>query len=327
MKSGFQELLRTALGGLAAMACMFAQAQSFPVRPLTLVIGFPPGGAFDSVLRTVADEMSTSLGQRVNVDNRAGAGGALATQWVVAAKPDGYTLLAAGMQLATGPHLSKINYDPKQDLVMIGQLSTMPVLLLVKADSPVKSGADLVTLARSRGNGITVGSGGVGTTGHFGSLLLSQGLKLQTIHVPFKGGAAGLQALAGGELDLMFDQPSGTMQALVQAGKVRVAAVMQNQRISTQPQAKTAAEFGLPLGAPLQGWQGLAARAGTPAPALQKIGAAWAAAVNSSAVKTRVAQLGLELETGRSADAFQKHYLAELQRWGDFIKKHQITTE
>ncbi len=310
-----------------ALATALAQAQAFPDKPLSLVVGFPAGGALDAVMRTIAEEMSKALGQRVNVDNRAGAGGAIATQYVISTKPDGYTLLAAGLQLATGPHLNKVSYNPQSDLTMIGQLGTVPVLLLVKADSPIRSAADIVALARSRGKPVNIGTGGIGTTGHFGTIMIGNGLKVDAVHVPFKGGAAALQALAAGDVDLVFDQQSGVMQGLVQGGKVRIVAVMQNQRVAALPDVKTAAEFGLALDAPLQGWQGLAVRAGTPAPVVQKLTSAWNTAVATPAVKARAEQLGIELETGKSPEAFQKHYLTELERWGVFIKRHQITAD
>jgi len=321
------KVVRIALIGLWAIGGSMAQAQTFPDKPISLVVGFGAGGAFDTVMRTIAEEMSKNIGQRVNVDNRAGAGGAIATQYVISAKPDGYTLLAAGLQLATGPHLNKVAYNPQADLTMIGQLGTVPVLLLVKADSPIKSAADVVALAKTRGNTVNIGTGGIGTTGHFGTLMLGNALKIDATHVPFKGGAPALQALAGGDVDLVFDQQSGVMQGLIQGGKIRVVAVMQDKRVGALPEVKTAAEFGLKLEAPLQGWQGLAVRSGTPPAVVQKLTASWNAAVSASSVKARAEQLGIELETGKSPEAFQKHYLAELDRWGAFIKKHQITAE
>lgn len=303
------------------------QAQTFPDKPLSLVVGFPPGGATDSAMRTVAEELAKALGQAVVIDNRAGAGGAIATQYVVGARPDGYTLLTAGLQLATGLHLNKVAYNPLQDLTMVGQLGNVPVLLLVKGDSKIQSAADLAALAVSRGDGITVGTGGVGTTGHFGSLMLGTALKVTTVHVPFKGGAPGLQALASGDVDVMFDQMSGAMLGLIQAGKVRVVAVMQNTRMTTLPHVKSAAEFGLVLDAPLQGWTGLAVYSGTPAPVVQKLRAAWMTAVDSAAVKAKVDQLGIDLDTRKSPEDFQRFYLGELARWGAFIKKNQITAQ
>ena len=311
----------------AGIFCGFSQAQSYPERPISLLVGFPPGGAFDSVMRTLAEELSKSLGQRVNIDNRAGAGGAVATQAVAAAPADGYTLLAAGLQLGTGPHLNKVNYNPLADLTMIGQVTSVPVMLLVRSDSSVKDAKDIVALAKKNTNGITVGSGGVGTTGHFGSLMLGNALGVSVVHVPFKGGAPGLQALVGGEIDMMFDQPSGVMQGLLSGGKIRAISVIQEQRSTSLPDVKSAPEIGLNMEKPLRGWHGIAVRTGTPPAVLQKLNVALTAAVNSVAFKAKVDQLGLDLITGSTPETFQKYYLAEYDRWGQFIKKHKITNE
>jgi tripartite-type tricarboxylate transporter receptor subunit TctC len=321
-------MLALAAAALTAMAgASTAAAQTFPDKPLTLVVGFPPGGSFDTIMRVVAEEMAKNLGQPVTVDNRPGAGGAIATTYVVGARPDGYTLLAAGLQLTTGPHLNKVSYNPATDLTMIGQLGTIPVLLLVKADSPIRSAADIVALAKARGGSVNIGTGGIGTTGHFGTLLTGNALNVDATHVPFKGGAAALQALAAGDVDLVFDQQSGVMQGLIQGGKVRVVAVMQGKRVPSLPEVKTAAEFGLALEGPLQGWQGLAVRAQTPAPILHRLTVAWDAAAASPAVKSRAEQLGIEVTAGLSPQSVQQHYLAELNRWGAFIRKHQITAQ
>ncbi|MBC7709299.1 MAG: tripartite tricarboxylate transporter substrate binding protein [Rhizobacter sp.] len=302
-------------------------AQTYPDRPVSIVVGFAPGGAFDSVMRSVAEEMSKTLGQRVNVDNRPGAGGAIATQAVIAAAPDGHTLLAAGLQLGTGPHLNKVNYDPNADLTMVGQIVSVPVFLLVRTDSPVNDAKDLVALSKKNGNGVSIGSGGVGTTGHFGALMLETAINAPVVHVPFKGGAPGLLALMAGEIDAMFDQPSGVLQGLLQSGKLRAVAVMQSSRHPLTPNVKSAPEFGLTLETPLRGWQGLAVRTGTPPAVVQKLSAAIAAAVASPAFKKKMEQLDLELITTTSPEAFQKLYLSELTRWGAFIKKHKITAQ
>lgn len=320
-------VLFAAAGILTNTASLPALAQSFPERPLALVVGFPAGGSTDSAMRAVADEMSKALGQPVTVDNRAGAGGSIATKYAVGAPADGYTLLTAGLQLATGPHLHKVPYNPTSDLTMVGQLANVPVLLLVKGDSPIQSAADISVVAKKTPDGITVASGGMGTTGHFGSILLANSLRTQTLHVPFKGGAPGLQALASGEVDLMFDQMSGSMQGLIQAGKVRIVAVMQNKRVTSLPNVKTAAEFGIPLDSPLQGWQGIAVRSGTPPATVQKLRTAFLSAVNTPAIKAKADQLGLDLDTAKSTEEFQRFYLAELERWGTFIKKHHITAQ
>ena len=158
MKSMYwHALARRGLSGavvslVLALGFNLSFAQTYPEKPVTIVVGFPPGGTFDVVMRALAEELSKTLGQRFNVDNRAGAGGSIATQSLVAAPADGYTLLTAGLQLATGPHLQKITYNPLTDLTMVAQVSSAPVLLLVRADSPIKDAQDIVALARKNGN-------------------------------------------------------------------------------------------------------------------------------------------------------------------------------
>lgn len=304
-----------------------AVAQTYPSRPVTIVVGFAAGGAIDSVMRALAEEMSKTLGQRVNIDNKVGAGGAIATQAVIGSPADGYSVLAAGLQLATGPHLNKVSYNPATDLSMVGQVASVPVFLLVRQDSPITDAKDIAALARKNGNGVTIGSGGAGTTGHFGALMIGSALNVPVVHVPFKGGAPGLQALVAGETDLMFDQPSGVMQGLIQAGKIRPVAVMQNTRHPLTPSVKSAPEFGVQLETPLRGWQGLAVRSGTPPVVIQKISASIASAVMSPAFKKKLEQLDLELVTNSSPESFQNLYLSELSHWGMFIKKNKITSQ
>lgn len=316
-------------GGASALPLVHgpAQAHAFPARALTLLLGFPAGGSSDTVMRVIAEEMSRQLGQRVNVDNRAGAGGQIATQVALAAPADGYTLLFAGLHLATGPHLNRVRYRPEADIAMVGKVANVPVLLLAPGDSKLQTAADIAALAKRRGDGIAIGTGGVGTTGHFGCLMIGNALQIKTLHVPFRGGAAGLQGLASGEVDLMIDQMSSTMQALIDAGKVRILTVLQPQRVSSLAQVPSAPEFGLRLPSPLRGWQGLAVRAGTPPAVQQRLQQAWAAAAKATPVVAKVVQLGGELDNQRSPADVQAFYLAELARWGVFIRQHRIRSD
>ena len=309
---------------IAAAMPQVAQAQTYPTRAISLLVGFPAGGGFDTVMRALAEEMSKNLGHPVTVENRPGASGAIATQALVAAAADGYTLLAAGLQLATGPHLNKVSYNPQTDLVMVRQVSSVPVLLLTHAASPIRTGADIVALARKNGNGVTIGTGGPGTTGHFGTFVVGTGLNVQTVHVPFRGGAPALTALAGGEVDLLFDQPSGAMQGMLDSKRVRVVALMQENPSSGLPGVKTAKEIGLPLELELRGWQGIGVRGGTAAAIVKRLDAAVAAAAASPVFKARLAGLGIDATGNVGPAEFQKHYLDELNRWGAFIKKYDI---
>jgi tripartite-type tricarboxylate transporter receptor subunit TctC len=312
------------LGAACVAAPPLAGAQAYPTRPISLLVGFPAGGGFDTVMRALAEEMGKHLGQTVTVENRPGAAGAIATQALVAAPADGHTLLASGLQLATGPHLNKVTYNPQADLVMVRQVSSVPVLLLTHAASPIRTGADIVALAKKDGKGVSIGTGGPGTTGHFGTFVVGSGLAVQTVHVPFRGGAPALTALAGGEVDLVFDQPSGAMQGMLDAKRVRVVALMQENPSPGLPGVKTAKEIGLPLEVELRGWQGIGVRGGTPEAVIRRLDAAVTAAAGTTAFKARLAGLGIDPVTGVGPAEFQKHYLEEFNRWGAFIKKYDI---
>lgn len=313
---------------LSTMVCpLLVGAQTYPEKPISLVVGFATGGAFDTVMRYLAEELTKQLGQPVTVDNKAGAGGAIATQAIISAPADGYTLLAAGLQLGTGPHLNKVSYNPKTDLTMVRQVTSVPVMLLTHTNSPIHNAADMVALAKKNGNGITIGTGGPGTTGHFGTFVIGNGLKISTVHVPFRGGAPALTALAGGEIDLVFDQASGAMQGLIDAKKIRVISVMQEKQAAAMPTTKSATDIGLPLEVELRGWQGIAVKSGTPVAVVNRLNTALAAVTASPAFKSKIDKLGMDLVTQSSPEAFQKHYLTELDRWGAFIAKYQIKAQ
>lgn len=310
---------------LAALGVLDVAAQSYPHKPLSIVVGFATGGALDSCMRALAPALSKSLKQSVIVDNKTGMAGVNATHAVLTAPADGHVLLAAALTLGTSPYLAPIHYNPTTALTMVGQVASVPVYLLVRADSPIRNAKDIVALARKQSDGVRVGSGGVGTTGHFGALLVGAALNTQVTHVPFRGGAPALAALVAGEVNLVFDQPSTVLQAHLASGKLRAIAIMQNTRFSLTPEVKTAKEIGLNLDVPLRGWHGLAVRAGTPSAVVQTLSEALAMAVKSPAFAKDIQRLGLELVTHTSPEQFQKLYLSELAYWGKFIQKHRIT--
>ncbi|MBC8056691.1 MAG: tripartite tricarboxylate transporter substrate binding protein [Rhizobiales bacterium] len=302
-------------------------AQAFPDKPLTLVVGFSAGGAADTVARALAEEMSKSLGQRVIVDNKAGASGNLATMAVLNAPADGHTLLFAAIHLATNPSLIGTSYQPLTDLQMVSQVTSVPVLMLASTKSPLNSPADVIAASKKQEGGLKVGSGGIGTSSHLGAELFARSQGIPFLHVPYKGGPPANQALLGGEIDLMFDLMSGALKGFVDAGRVRPLAVMQENRIEALPDVKSAKEWGLPASTQLRSWQGIAVKAGTPAPVLAQLHTAVVAAANTTTVRARIAQLGSELVTSKSPAEFQQHYAAELQRWTALVKAANIKAE
>jgi len=297
-----------------------ATAQTFPEKTITLVVGFPPGGALDTIGRTLADEMSKSLGQKVIVDNKPGAGGALAVNTVLGAPADGYTLLMAAINLATTPAMSGVRYKPHTDLMMVSQISSVPVLMLTSGKGTLKSPAELLALAKATPGGAKVGTGGIGTSGHLALELLSRSQKVPFLHVPYKGGAQASMGLIAGEIDITFDLGSGSLKSFLDAGTIRALAVMQDARSPALPNVKSAKELGLPADTYIRSWQGIAVKGGTPQPVVDRLFKAVVAAADTPAFKARAWQLASDVVTSKSPAEFQRFHDAELDRWTRVIK-------
>lgn len=320
--------LRRLVAALAVVAATASgAAEMFPSRPVTVVVGFAPGGAADVVARHLAEEMGKQLGQRVVIDNKSGAGGNIATQAVVNAPADGYTLLFAAINLATNPELLGVKYDPSKDLAMVSQITSVPVIMLTPGSGPLTSPADVIAASQRNAGGLKVGSGGSGTSSHLAMELFSRSQKVPFVHIPYRGGAPANQALMSGEIDLMFDLMSGGLKSLVDAGRVRAIAVMQERRIPTLPNVKSAEELGLPASTHIRSWQGIAVRGGTSAATINRLHAAVVAAARSQEFAAKVEQLGYTVVTSETPEAFQKHYLNELGRWSALIKAANIKAE
>jgi len=297
-----------------------AAAQAYPEKTITLVIGFPPGGALDTIGRALADEMSKSLGQRIIVDNKPGAGGALAVNTVLGAPADGYTLLMAAINLATTPAMSGVRYNPRSDLMMVSQISSVPVLMLASGKGPLKSPAELVALAKATPGGAKVGTGGIGTSGQLALELLSRSQKVPFLHVPYKGGAQASMGLIAGEIDITFDLGSGSLKSFLEAGTIRALAVMQEARSPALPTVKSAKELGLPADTYIRSWQGIAVKGGTPKAVVDRLHKAVVAAAETTAFKARAWQLASDVVTSESPAEFQRFHDAELDRWTQVIK-------
>lgn len=315
-------LLGTAGGLIAAPAIV--RGQSYPSRPLRILVGFSAGGSADATARIVAAEMSSVLGQQVVVENRTGATGNLATQAVLQATPDGHTLKFAQIHLATNPHLQAVGYDPRRDLQMISQLVSVPVLLLARADSELRSLEDVVRVAKARPGELNFG-GVVGTSSHLAVELLAREAGFTYTFIPYRGGANAVQGLVGREVDLVFDLMSPVIVSNIAAGTLRAIAVMQDEPIAQLPSAVPAGRQGFAPATFFRSWQGLAVRAGTPAPIVASIFEAAARAVRTEAVATRLTQLGNEPHLSGSPAEFQAYYLEELDRMGELIRRLGLT--
>jgi len=314
---------------VAAVAALFAaplHAQPYPSRPIQLVVGFPPGGGVDIVARQLAEKLSEVLGQRVVVENKAGAAGNVAMEYVARAKPDGYTLLMGNLgMLSANPALYRnLPFDPAKDFVPIARVVVTPLVAVVPAALPVKSLADFVALAKSKPGELNFGSGGNGNINHLaGELLKMQtGTKIQ--HIPYKGSAPALADLVAGRLQLMIDG-GNVVQPFVTAGTVRAIAMTGEQRAASAPTVPTAREAGL-TDFVIYGWQGVLAPSGTPAEVVDRLNADIGKALADPALRARLSGQGTEPAFTSAAD-FRAFIAAENKRWGDVVRSANITVD
>lgn len=298
------------------------QAQSFPARPLRWIVPFPPGGPTDTFSRAAAQKLSDILRQPVVVENRAGAGAAIGMEALAKSAPDGYTIgLSTTGSHAINPHLyPKLPYDPIRDFAPITLGISYVNMLVVSPSLPVHSAGELVAYAKSQPGGATFGSAGNGSSNHlFGELLKSlTGAPMQ--HVPYKGSAAALTDVMGGNLTFMFDilNVSGPQ---IRAGRLRAIAVASAKRTPYFPEVPTLTEAGIQgfedAGADL--WFGIMAPAGTPKPVVSKLNQALITGLRSPDMRERIRAQSLDLWTS-TPEEFAAVLKADLARWGKVVK-------
>ena len=272
MKSCFLTLARTAgigaVGVLAVLSQANAQTAPWPIKPITLVVTYPPGGGADAMARLIAPKLGEALGQNVIVDNRPGAGGQIGASFVAKASPDGHTLMLDASSFAVNPALyPKLSYDPAKAFRAIGLVAQFPNVVLVNAQYPAKSIAELITLARARKDAVSYASSGNGSAQHLAGALFESATKTDMVHVAYKGGGPALNDVIGGQVPLFFGNIASTLQH-IQSGKLRALAVTSAKRSSILPDVPTLAESGV-SGSVIYEWNALFAPAGTPEPVVQ----------------------------------------------------------
>ena len=305
----------------ASISALSAHA-AWPEKSVKLVVPYAAGGAADALARVVATELGTRLRQQVIVDNKAGAGGTIGAQAVAQAPADGYTFLYDATSFAVNPSLfPKLGFSYAKDFVPIGMVARIPTLLVVPANSPDKTVADLVQRARIKPGQVTYASAGNGGAAHLSGELFAGGFKLSLVHVPYKGGAPALTDLAGGQVEMMFSAVTAS-GPLVKAGKLRALATAFDRRIDSMPQVPTVAESGLP-GFGAYEWNAIWAPAATPADILKRMEVELREALASPAVRQRLAELGA-LPAGGSAKELADFVNAETAKWAGVIKSSNI---
>ena len=303
----------------AALAAGAARADTYPSKPIRVVVPFPAGSGVDVVARTVVSRMANGLGQPVIIDNRAGAGGNIGTEFVARAPKDGYTLLFNATQLVGNPGLGNVKYDAVKDFAPISLVSRIPAMLVVSADSPVKSVQELVALARSRPGALSYASGGNGGIGHYsGELLKSNGGNLDIVHVPYKSAAEQVMSVMQGQTQLAFP---ALMIALphVKSGKLRPLAVTGERRSAQFPDVPTMREAMSP-GFTLDAWYGLLAPAGTPQPVIQRLHEELVKVLQDPTVRETLVN-GSQEVVGSNPAEFARVITADLKLWTDLAQR------
>jgi tripartite-type tricarboxylate transporter receptor subunit TctC len=316
-------LLLTALA--TAIHAQAPETTSYPARPVHILVPFPPGGAVDIVARTLADELGKRWPANIIIDNRPGAGGTIAADVVAKAASDGYTLavMASGHPIA--PFLfHKLPYDIFKDFTALTLLGSSPNLVLVRADSPVKSVADLVAAAREKPGQLSYGHSGNGTSAHLAAELFKAMAKIDIVPVPYKGGVPALNDLLGGHIPLSFNNLPESI-AMIQSGAVRPLAVTTAQRTPLLPDVPTFDEAGV-KGYDTGVWWALIAPAGLPADVKAKINRDAADAMKSPAVRERFQTLGA-VPVGSTLDEIAALIRADYDKWGPIIKAAGIVPE
>ena len=312
---------------LAVLAGATAAAQpagsASPV-PLVILVGGPPGTPGDVVARAISGALATELGQPVVVENRPGAAGTVALAAVSRSKPDGNLLGVLALQSAVAPALIKpLPYDASRDLVAVRQLSFANNLLVVRSDSPFLSLDDL--LKAGHGAALTYASGGIGTPAHLAAELFAHEARVQLQHVPFNGGVAGVTALLGGHVQMMF-ATAPAVAPLVQSGKLRALAATSPERSPLAPAVPTLAESGLGA-ATVRDWHGLVAPAGTAPERVAQIAAAAGRALGSEPVRQRLGAAGLDAATVSGPVEFGTWIRAETHRWATVVQRAGISLQ
>ena len=307
------------IGLLLHAAICFAQ---YPAKPVTIVVGFEPGGGTDTTARIMQPVLGESLGQQIVVENRAGAGGNIAVDHVAKSAPDGYTLVLANVgALAVNPHSLKTPYDPLKDLAPISMAAEFANVLVVQPALGVNTVADFVKLAKSKPATITYASSGIGGAGHLSGELLRKMAGIDIVHVPYKGGGPAMQGFLGGQVDSFFATPISSISQ-IRAGKAKAVATTGSKRAALMPDVPTIAEQGF-AGYEALNWYGFLAPRGTPKEIVDRLNREIVKALAHPQVVGALHKTGTEPKSS-TADEFAAYIKREHETWGKVVKEAGI---
>ncbi|MBA2961456.1 MULTISPECIES: tripartite tricarboxylate transporter substrate-binding protein [Ramlibacter] len=307
---------------LAAVSFGAAAQAAFPDRPIAMLVPFAAGGPTDVVARMIAIPMSKSLGQTVTVENAVGAGGTIAATKTARAAPNGYTVFLHHMGMSTAPALyKKLQFDPLKDFEYIGQVVDVPMTLLARKDFPAANFQELQAYLKANGNKVSLANAGLGAVSHLCGLLFMSQVGVELTTVPFSGTGPAMNALLGGQVDLLCDQTTQTVP-LIKDGRLKVYGVTTPKRLDALPNVPTLDEQGL-KGFDVKVWHGLYAPKGTPQPVIDKLNAALRFAMQDPDVKRRLGELSSDIVRMEKITpaGLRTHLEAEIAKWTPVIRK------
>jgi len=317
--------MRYVLALLALLLSSQVNAQAFPSKPITMVVGFEPGGGTDTVARVVAKFLAENIGQQVVVENRAGAGGNIAVDHTIKSAPDGYTVVLANVgALTVNPHLMKLAYDPLRDLAPVTMAVVFPNIIVTHPRVPAKTLAEFVKLAKDKPDTITYGSSGVGGAGHLAGALLEMVAQIKLVHVPYKGGGPAMRGLVGGEIDCYISTPVAALPH-IQSGRANAIASTGARRSTALPNVPTVAESGYP-GYEAVNWYAYLVAAKTPRTIIDQLNRELVKVLRTPAAAALLEKQGVDPEptTPETLGAYMKR---EYDTWGRVVKQANIKAE
>ncbi len=301
-----------------------ALAQTFPSKPIRLVVPYPPGGGADGNARLLSQPMATFLGQPIVVENKPGASGILAATNVLQSPADGYTLLFDTFPYVVNAVMHKLSFDPVKDLIPVSQAINMPLILVVPSDTPFKTLQELMTYAKANPGKLNYASYGAGGAAHLAAEMLGRDAGIDWVHVPYKGGAPAMADVLAGRVSAYFTNPI-TGLAHIKSGKIRPLATTGLQRMQVLPDVPTIAESGYKDFDVVE-WNGFFVPKGTPEDVIQKLAQAIKAATQAPEVRKRMIDTGVE-PVGNSPKEFAAFLQAQITKWGALVKTNNIKAD
>lgn len=310
---------------LAIASTAIAYASNFPTKPVRIVVPYPPGGASDTVARVIAQNLSDSLNASFVIENKPGANGIIALSYVAKAEPDGHTILMGNVgPNAINPSIYKLPFDTQKDFAPVIYTNSVPLMLVVRADSGIETMDDLIAKAKSEPNALFYGTGGTGTAGHFAMELFMKRAGIQMQRVSYKGDGLALQDMLGGRIDAMFTTGASGLPH-VHSGRLKAIAVGSSKQVDTVPGVKTVSELGM-TDFEAVSWGGILAPARTPQEVIDFLNAEINKVLAKPDVRETLAKTGSETEGGSPED-FRQYILAETKKWGDVARQAGIKGE